>query len=679
MPGDVSAWLGVLGYLLLVFTPGAWITFGLELSNIPFWARLLTGAMLSPLVVCAEFYAIRLVGIPFMPTAVILVILNLPVLCLIWKRRVRFASLHRSDWIIGTSAVVICIICMMPVLIHMDDRIHSPHGWLHADVVYMFARGDLLLEDPTLAGMRLSFPVWPALVFQAVHSFLVNSPSVSCYVWNNLLALIAVFGFAAGITKEMGGGRLAQFSSGIWLLIGANPVGYLLMQVAPWGMSHELWGDMRYTPWVSKFLAFGPMPMALGMLSAMIYLLIRSGPLTKRFLVVICLLLFGIGLLYPLLLPPACVLIGAKAVALVTDKPNWRRSLPYRDWLALGGLAFVAVVVTFAEVKFLTADRHVSESLVLLSALPSVARKILECFIATSLFVAGLAFVFRDSWKHRRSATVLLSCGALANCILYIAFYIPYYTNEYKFVFAAVTCLASFPAIAVERIWQEWFRARSVPLLVAIAALVLGTYGYWSYVYWPAPWAPRGHVISEEAKYGPELNAREFYLQLDPQEEWSGICNAVRRLTPADSILVVNNGRLYYPILTARSLYVSAENRVYQGVNHRADTLDAGLRGYGLQILEQRRATVSTLFNAPDPAQRERVLNALLALKRPIAIIAEPRHSGLVEWLRHKEGVSRLYSENGLALWLVDTRRAMPGRTNGAELSDLKDRKRSLH
>src|SRR5271166_6279409 len=105
-PADWLAWFGTLGYLVLVFTPGAWITFGLALNGIPFWARLFTGAMLSPLIVCGEFYAIRLTGIPFGPTAVVLVMLNLPATYLIWKRRPNVTSLDRSDWLIATSALV---------------------------------------------------------------------------------------------------------------------------------------------------------------------------------------------------------------------------------------------------------------------------------------------------------------------------------------------------------------------------------------------------------------------------------------------------------------------------------------------------------------------------------------------------------------------------------------------
>jgi hypothetical protein len=224
IPGDWSAWLGGLSFLLLMFIPGAWVTFAPALGGVPFWARLFTGAMLSPLVLCAEFYAVRPMGFAFGPTAVILVFLNLPALYFVWKRRGNLASLTTSGWLAGVAAVAIPAVCLTSILIHMDTRIFAPHSWLHADPMYMFARGDLVPEAPTLAGIRLSYPVWTALVGPVVQSFLLNSPPVSSYVWGNLVALIAVYAFAAAIAKALGGGKLAQYTCGIWLFLGANPI-----------------------------------------------------------------------------------------------------------------------------------------------------------------------------------------------------------------------------------------------------------------------------------------------------------------------------------------------------------------------------------------------------------------------------------------------------------------------
>src|ERR1700683_2115670 len=97
----------------------------------------------------------------------------------------------------------------------------------------MLARGELILESPTLAGVRLSYPPWGPLVLPAVQSFLVQSPPISSYIWSDLLWLILFFGFGAGIAAEMGGGKLAQISTGVWLIVGWTPVGYLILMRWP--------------------------------------------------------------------------------------------------------------------------------------------------------------------------------------------------------------------------------------------------------------------------------------------------------------------------------------------------------------------------------------------------------------------------------------------------------------
>jgi hypothetical protein len=648
-PGDLSAWLLEPGWLLLMFAPGAWITFGSALQGIPFWARLFTGTMLSPLIVSAEFYAIRLMGVPFGPTAVILVILNLPPLYLIWKRRGKVAALQPGDWLVAGAALAIPLVCMSWLLMNVDARIFAPHGWPHADAVYMFARGALVPEDPTLAGMGMAYPVWSPLAFQAVESFLLNTPPVASFAWSNLLWLVVVCGFAAGIAKEMGGGRLAQGTAGIWLLLGTNPVGYILMKLAPGYMSHELWGDPRYTPWALKFLSFTPMTLALGMLIAMVYLLVRPVSVTKGLLAVVCLLLSGIGLLYPLLFPPACGVIVARALAPLASPRKGQWSFPDREWLAWAGILLVALMLTASEIRFITADRR-APSPVVLSSVSSGARKIVESLIVTSVLLAGLAFTVRHCWKSRRTQTAFLVGGALASCFLYVAFFIPYYENEYKFVFAVVMCLAVFPAIAMERIWREWPRSKAVPVLAALALLLFGTYGHFTYAYWPAPWLQR----PEHFERRPLLAPAGFFLQMDPRETWSGICNAVLRMTPPDSILVLNNAAFYYPGLTARSLYASPADKLYAGVNLPVDDMDNHIRGYGLEIVHERRATLADFFDSHDTGRRERAIQAMLRLKRPVAIIAEPQNAGLAEWLKQRKTATRLYDQNGLSLWLID-------------------------
>jgi hypothetical protein len=649
------AWLGIMGYALLVFLPGAWISFGFPVKGIAFWTRLCLSIVLSPLIVGAEFYAVRLLGVSFPSTAVFLVFLNLPAAYLVWRRRGPLASAQRGNWLVGSLAVAVPIACLGSMLAHMDARIYSGHSWLHADAVNMLIRGDLVPEDPTLAGVRMSYPVWTGLPFEAVHSYLTNSPAQCTYIWSNLFLLMIVCGFASGIARELGGGRAAQASSAVLLLLGTNPVGYLLMKLVPPRGNQLLWGDERYTPWVSKFMLFSPMALGLAITMAILYLLVRPGPLTRDVFVMLTLLACGLGLFYPLLFPSACGILCARALADVTEKPGWNWKTPGREVLTLAGLVLLASLMTYAEVRFLTSARQASAAPVLLSKLPSAMRKAFAAAVSTSLLLTGAALTVRHLLRLQRRSTVVLLAGAAASYLLYAAFVIPYYENEYKFVFPVAMCLFVFPAIAAERIWREWPRARAVPALALSGLLLMGTYAYWTYRNWPAPWlGARPTSKSYPQTYDPPLDANGLYLRLNEQYKLSGICNAVRSMTPVLSVLLVDNSAIYYPGLTNRSLYVPAENRSYPGVNLWADALDMNVRGYGPQILAERRAVLSEFFEAKDSSLRENALQAVQGLKRPIAVIADSAHPDLLNWLKADKAANELYAENDLSLWLID-------------------------
>ena len=73
---------------------------------------------------------------------------------------------------------------------------------MHADLVYMLRNGDLWLRDPELAGVRLAYP-WTAHVYQAVLSFLIDSPPTSSYIWTNTVWLLCFFGFSYYIVGEL--------------------------------------------------------------------------------------------------------------------------------------------------------------------------------------------------------------------------------------------------------------------------------------------------------------------------------------------------------------------------------------------------------------------------------------------------------------------------------------------
>ena len=652
--GNWPSWLGGFAYLLLVFMPGAWIAFGLSLNGVGFWLRLCISIVLSPAIVCGEFYALRLCGVSFPVTAVLLVLLNLPAAWLVWRRREGLRPAGKGDWLIGGLCVLVPLLCTGSVLTHLDARIYSGHSWLHADPIYMMARGDLVPEAPTLAGVRMSYPVWSGLAFEAVHCYLTQSPPEIIYAWSNLFLLIAVFGLAAGVAKELGGGRLAQASAGVFVLLGTNPVGYVLMQTVPLHNFPQIWGDHRYTPWVNKFLMFGPMTMGIAMTMAIIYLLVRPGSLRGEVLTLVGILLCGIGLFYPLLFPPACGVLGARALADVAEEEGWKWKAHAREVLALAGLVLLAALLTYLEVHFMTAARDKSVKELMLSPLTGAARKMMGSVVSTALLLAGVALSLRPLWKAQRRGALFLLSSAAASYLLYVVFYIPFYENEHKFIFTVAMCLAVFPAIALERIWREWPRAGAVAAVAFVGLLVFGAYGDWVYRDWPTTWL--GSRSSPDSRPGPNelpLNTDSFFLQLNERDQRYGICNAVRNLTPAMSVLLVDDGAIYYPGLTERSLYVLPGNRIYPGVNLNVETLDADVSGYGHQILETRRGILADFFESRDTSTRENALRSIQELKRPIAVIADGAHPDLLNWLKSNNDAKQLYSEDAQSLWLI--------------------------
>ena len=651
-----GGYLGRVAYLLLVFTPGAWIAFGFPLKGISFWIRTCLAIVISPTVVCAEFFALRLLGVSFPFTVAVIVFLNLPATYLVWSCRKSLQVVARVNWLVGATCVLVPLACMASVLGNTDARIYSGASWLHADAAYMMVRGDLVPEAPTLAGVRMAYPVWSGLAFEAIHSYLVQGPPQVTYIWSNLFLLIAVCGLAAGVAKELGGGTAAQTTSAVFLLLGTNPVGYILVHFIPLHRFPQIWGDERYTPWVNKFMLFGPMTMGIALTMAIIYLLVRPGSLSREALIVVGMLLCSIGLFYPLLFPSACGLLCARALADLFEEHRFAWKCHAREMLALAGLVLIAAVLTYSEVRFMTTARHNSTSEVLLSSLPGAAKKLFATTISTSLLLAGAVVSFPRLWATCRRATMVLLLGAAASFLLYAVFFIPFYSNEYKFIFTASMCLAVFPAIAAERIWQEWPRVRAVPVLLLLLLLPLGAYGHWAYRNWPAPWLG-AHATSQSypQTYDPPLNTDGFFLSLSSRDQRFGICNAIRTMTPDRSVLLIDNSAIYYPDLTGRSLYVSAENRSYPGVNLWADALDIEVGGYGSQILTERRATLAEFFDSRDSTLRQDALHTIQELKRPIAVVVGPAHPDLLNWLNAYNGARELYAENGLSLWLIDS------------------------
>ena len=502
-------------------------------------------------------------------------------------------------------------------------------------------------EDSQFAGERLAYPVPAELVYRAVLAYLVQSTPAASYIWANLVWLIAVCGFAVAIVAELGGGYVAQLCATPWLLFGINPLGYLIRRFIVGGSAYEhsaVWGDLRWTSWLLKYVELNTMPVVLGMFIALAYLLLRfwSRDLSWDLLLLFTLLLSSIGMLYPILFPPGCALIFA--AVLVNSYQAWekREGLPWKLNVAMTAVLLIAALVTFAHLAFLVNGRKMAGGAVHLSDFRHIGLKIIALLVVITPLLVGVALVWRRCWQEKPTATFFLLLSALASAALYPAFYLPYWNNEYKYLFTAVICLAPFAALATGRVWERLRVAASVPVMAITFAFLVMPY-ISEIMHWK-DFPKRDHPI---------VDTSGFYMRLDNRELLAGVCDAIRTKTPIESVLVVQKPELHFPTVTDRSLYVAPEqNFPFAGVNQLPDVLLLGIRGYPEKEVNARRTAVSQLFTG-DIRERENSLNRILQLRRPVAILTEPGDRSLASWLQAAGKGRAVYAEDGRAVWLV--------------------------
>jgi hypothetical protein len=621
----------------LVVLPGAWITFGLPLATLPFWARLLGAVAITPLLLCVEFYALRLIGLSFETTAVVLAVANLPAL-VPFVKQLRTCRIPTLRLALGAAAMLIVpLACLVPQALDTQARAYSGHAWMHADVVYMIANGDLLLDDPELVGVRLAY-YWGGHVYHAVLSYLLGSPPVSNYLSINVVFLLVTFAFMAGIVAELGGGLRARLASIVLLCFGVNFVGYvggMLLRSLPYG-------DTRYTPWMLYFQFPIPMNQAMGMFAALTYLLIKGGPspFTTTLLVPVFLLLCSIGIVYPILFPVAAALVGARAIGSWIERATGapRVTPDVRGMLMLALVLVAGTAITAAYLMMLTRDRVTAS--ILIAPIGVTAHKSARNLIVMLPLLAGFAYALRRSWGAKRGAVLVLAVGAVASLIAATAISIPPDDDEYKFISTAALCMAPFAAMALEPLLDRFGRL-AVPALGALALILAAPFAHKLYQHWPWGYAQSAIVYSPR----PRVDAHQFDLRLAEGEELSDLLDAIRQRTPPNSLLVADSEELQLTTLTRRRLYApSAQRKQRPGMNVFSDHLLTKVRGYDARVLNERRATLQTLFEFKDPMNGAAALGRILDFERPVALVLdERRHTGLLTWLDEIGRASTVY------------------------------------
>lgn len=638
---------GWLQFLVLFFLPGAWISFTLPLARLPFWARFCAGAMLTPLVVFVQYYAARWAGLSFLQTVPVLVAANLPVLLLMGRaRRTQQARVPTRNWLPEAAVgAALCVATMVPLYVG-NDRIFTGHTWSYTDTVYAIARGDLLPDDPELAGYRMGYPVWTQSVHIALLDYATDSPPMLAFATHHLLYLMMTLAFAGALAGELGGGRPARLLTGFWLFFGTNTIGFFLRRLFPSADAldrYQMAGDWRYTPWVLKFFDMNTMPLALAIFVAVAYLLVRemrqpAGPaqMTHVSLLVLC-----ASLLYPILLPAFLALLGCWLLAALFLRPP---DQPAPSWptlivLSVGGVLVLAL--TFAEVSFLGAPRVV-RGLVEFTRPAGMARKGIIAAMVLLPLLAGAAYCFRPWWRSHRCATTFLLLGGVASAALHSVFHLPYWDNEYKFIFTAATCLAPFAGLAVAAFLAGLPRPVAAgTTLVLLAVLV--------------PVLPMNYFSNMEKlrkKPHPQLHLESFHVRMQAEEPLARVCDTVREETPRDTVLLTMSAAVHFPTFTARSIYVPPANLTFAGVNQDAIALVAYIKGFGTEVIDQRRAVLRNLYG-DDDVQRAAAWRRILELRRPVVLLLEPQHGALRAWLQAQGRGALLFEDGPFALWLV--------------------------
>ncbi|HUJ50504.1 MAG TPA: hypothetical protein VLW25_09900 [Bryobacteraceae bacterium] len=531
--------------------------------------------------------------------------------------------------------------------------LYSTHAWMHAAPDYLVANGQLLIEEPDLAGVRLAYP-WAGHAFQALLSYVLDSTPAYSYIWTGLLWIVVFYGLAAVLAMELGLSPLHAGFAPVWLFFGVNLARAVMLRIAPHHL-HWLGGDDRYAIWVFYFLYPTQMLFALAMFVAMLVILVSSSFWAEKAknLALLSLLLLGIGFVYPILFPAAAALVGGRIGAeIVQATPDRRIQFNRIRLLALLGASTTAVTVAY--LVLMTRDR--TTPAVLLSGFGPTTefrhsstpiRKALECLVATSPLLLGLVLSIRRLWRSNQAAAMVLCAGALASAALYSLLFIPYYQNEYKFMFTAAASLAVFPAIAMEPFMK---RIGNKTILVGTGLTLLLS-------------IPLFIVMSQKPFWvmpdGPRVRTDSFDLRLDNSQRFAGVIDAIRTGTPVQTVVVAEDTGVYLPTLTRRQLFVAPRSpKPYPGVAIRDDVLLKNVKGYSAKLIDSRRAVQDELFHAGDLDRISRSLERILDIKRPVAVIVDAQLQGnLSQLLAQLRSGRPLFQAQDIAAWLF-----FPGR-----------------
>lgn len=396
-------------------------------------------------------------------------------------------------------------------------------------------------------------------------------------------------------------------------------------------------GEPRTGAFIGKYISIDAMTIGLALTGGLVYTIARATTeFVGRIWLLVPLLLLGIALCYPLLLPSTLLTCGLFCVVLRTALSG-TVVYPTRTLLLMViGLVGAAAVASF-YLRFLSEGRP-------MHALELADKAVL--WTNTKLGIMSMSVPFGVAcptiwrgWKSSNRTVQLLSLGAVACTALYVFTAMPNRV-QYKHLFTAVICLVPLASVQVVAWFCRFGRGSS---FWALGALVLAGAVSGPYV-WKAFRPP-------DLAYAIPVDESSFYIHAAncSDQPW---LEAVRTKTPPATLLVSPDSPLPVATLTHRASLSPAEGRVFRvGYGMSADSVLLGLKGYPAAFLASRRRLRRDCYS--DRADFAAVTAELEGLAHPIVIVLDRPDAAYLAWLKAHGLGGAVHQDSSRIVWLL--------------------------
>lgn len=651
----------MLAALVLTLLPGAWITYGLRLSGLPMLVRPALALALSPAVLGLQLLVLEACGIPFAAAALALVFLNLPCLLLVAYRCRAAGILPRSwhlpwppPWRLVAPTLLFTLLAAIPLLIWSRVpglRTYTWNAMIQTDVIYTIARDGIAVEETNLAGLNLAYG-WLPHSYWSVLGWLGSWAPTTIYPWTNLVCLAVTFTLCWQLARSgLALARPTALLAVTLTFLATNVLGMLLLLALGYSDWWERsFGDIRYTPLLSKFYAFDTMILGMALLAGLA--VVCTVALRRRlgsFPGLLFALLTGLGLTYPVLAPAGLVVAGCFLLLLLAGvrAPAAACTRGERLRLVLAVLASLAAILFY--LGLVTADRDAAHFA--RSTLPALRTKGIRFLGAVGPFLLLAALPLLGSLRRRARPLALppgdgplwlLALSSAALCAAYLV--VDLVQLEYKYILAATICLAPLAAGAFDPLFRR--RPRLGWSTAAVAALALAGINLLLVLH-------AGAHLPGSLAQGVPLDESAFWIRLQPSNPDRAWTDAIRAHTAPDTVVIARQPGVDLAAVVARSLYIPSdlEGGFVPGYNLDQRFYLLRQRGYSAAEYDRRLAVAATLYSSRDDAELAGALHALKALHRPIALCLRGPDAHLLHWLAARHLGRPLLTAGPVAVW----------------------------